>query len=116
MLYVLNDNPQSQDITKQMEQWKKNWKKGDGDSKWAFIENDVEKKINLAKKGKYKVKEEKEVTKEENIKNEGVKIQISETKEASNDANNKKGNNTTESGENKKEGYKKIQIVEEDDE
>ena len=115
LLYVLNDNPQSQDIMKQMEQLKKNWKKGEGDSKWAFIENDVEKKIILAKKGKYKVKEEKEVTKEENVKNEGVKIQINETKEESNEVINKK-NDTTESGENKKEGYKKIQIVEEDDE
>lgn len=102
LLLVLNDNPESKDINAELDKLYQKWKKYVGDDKWNTIKGDVEAKIQLALKGKYK--KGVEIKKEEEDK-QFVKVNIVEEKIEEPKKEEAKP----------KEGFKKIKIEEDDE-
>ena len=126
-LYVYNDNPNSNDVLNEINNMIDKWKDYDKDS-YLKEEKKIKIKLNRAKEGKYFG--DGNITVQED-KNKGIdsftKVQIVEGNV--DDNNDKKNNNNKENSnvkitdivdekkeeDNKKSGFKKIQIVEEDD-
>lgn len=114
LIFVLKDAPASQEIISEINSMKEKWKTNVGKEEFSKIENELTEEFNFAKNPQNvdKIKNKNDFftnvqIKEEKIKDDQIKQNITETK--SNIAENTNMNNET-----KKKGFKKIQIFEEE--
>ena len=120
-LYVLNDNPQNSEILNKIKDLNEKWKNFDIDTyqKW---EKKMNISLNRAKEGKYlgagnvTYKGDKDKGIEGFTKVQIVEESVDDDKkeEKKEEENEEKQENINKEGEKKNEGFKKIQIIEED--
>lgn len=114
LLYVFNDNPQSKDIKDEIQKFQTKWKSTIGKENFEKIEKYIQQKILLASEGRYILENTKIKEKPKSVENNVVKINIKEETIEGPKKINQSEKSINETVNNKREGFKKIQIVEED--